>query len=78
MIDGLTNLRPVLVQALLEICKFVKVKRLFMYMAEKSGHKWLEDIDISKIDFGSGPRLIVKNGKMNHKYQITVPKESEG
>ena len=78
MIDGLTNLRPVLVQALLEICKFVKVKRLFMYMAEKSGHKWLEDIDTSKIDFGSGPRLIVKNGKMNHKYQITVPKESEG
>lgn len=77
IVDGLTNLRSPLVQLLLERCKFVKVKRLFMYMAEKSGHKWLEDIEISKVDFGSGPRMIVKGWKMNNKYQISVPKESE-
>ena len=42
------------VQKLLEMCRFVKVKRLFMYMAEKHRHPWVEKLDLSRIDFGKG------------------------
>jgi hypothetical protein len=55
----------------------VKVKRLFMYMAEKAGHSWFTYIDLKNIDLGKGKRSIVKNGVYNAKYQITIPRELE-
>ncbi len=75
--EGLNNVRPNIVQQLLEKCTSVKVKRLFLYMAEKADHKWIEYIDLNKIDLGSGKRSIVKNGTYNPKYRITIPKEIE-
>ena len=75
IMDGLTTLRPKLVQELLEKCNSIKVKRLFMFMAEKSQHLWLKDLASDKINLGSGKRSIVKNGVLDKKYQITVPKE---
>ncbi len=77
LMEGLNNLRPDQVQDLLEACKSVKVKRLFMYMAEKAGHAWVQYLDLKKVDFGSGKRSIVKNGVYIPKYQITIPKELE-
>ena len=68
-------LRPEVVQKLLEECRFVKVKRLFMYMAEKHRHPWVEKLDLSRIDFGKGKRRIVSGGELNPKYEITVPRE---
>ena len=77
LMEGLTTLRPALVQVLLEKCNSLKVKRLFLYMSEKNNHDWLKNLNIKKIDFGSGKRVIVKNGVFNNKYNITVPKEYE-
>ncbi len=75
LMEGLNNLRPDQVQALLENCQSVKVKRLFLYLAEKAGHEWLQYLNLNNIDLGKGKRSIVKNGVYVDKYQITVPKE---
>lgn len=77
LMEGLNNLRPMLVQELLECCTSVKVKRLFLYLADKVGHEWLHHLDLSKIDLGSGKRAIVSDGVYVSKYQITVPREVE-
>ena len=67
------TLRPQLVQNLLETCRSVKVKRLFMYLAELNDFDWIKKIELSQIDLGRGKRLIVKNGCYDAKYKITVP-----
>lgn len=77
IMEGLNNLRPESVQALLESCKSIKVKRLFLYLAEKAGHDWFNYLDLKKVDLGSGKRSIVEGGTYVPKYQITVPKELE-
>lgn len=75
LMEGLNNLPPKIVQELLEKCTSVKVKRLFMYLAEKAGHSWFEFLVREKINLGKGKRSIVKNGIYIDKYQITVPRE---
>jgi hypothetical protein len=77
IMESLTTLRPQLIQKLLEACNSVKVKRLFLYMAESQNHFWFEHLNLNNIDLGSGKRSIVKNGVLNKKYLITVPGESE-
>jgi Transcriptional regulator, AbiEi antitoxin, Type IV TA system/Transcriptional regulator, AbiEi antitoxin N-terminal domain len=73
LMEGLATLRPRLVQTLLEQCRSVKVKRLFMYLAETSNHAWVRKLELSKVNFGKGKRVIVKGGRFNAKYNITVP-----
>jgi tRNA-binding EMAP/Myf-like protein len=75
IMESLVTLRPEIVQKLLEICRFVKVKRLFMYMAEKHRHPWVGKLNLSRIDLGRGKRRIVSGGELDPKYQITVPRE---
>lgn len=77
LMEGLTTLRPHLVQQLLENCGSVKVKRLFMYMAEELGHPWVKYLNLDRVDFGKGKRLIVKGGSLDPKYQITVPSNKD-
>ncbi len=77
LVEGLNNLRPTSVQKLLEACSSVKVKRLFLYMADKAGHGWFDFVNLDKVDLGSGKRSITKDGVYISKYQITVPKELE-
>lgn len=77
LMEGLNNLRPQTVQELLEQCTSVKVKRLFLYLAERSGHEWAKHLDLEKVDLGKGKRAVVKGGAYIAKYQITVPKELE-
>jgi hypothetical protein len=72
LMEGLATLRPTLVQNLLERCHSLKVRRLFMYFAEKSNLPWVSKVDLSKVDFGKGKRVIVKGGRFDPKYQITV------
>ncbi len=73
--EGLTllRLRPSLVQSLLEQCRSIKVKRLFMVLAETCNHSWLKNLDLSTVDFGKGKRMIIKGGKLDSKFGITVP-----
>jgi hypothetical protein len=78
IMENLVSLRPDVVQNLLENCNFVKVKRLFMYMADQHNHPWMNQINRSSLDFGKGKRQIFKNGTLDKKYMITVPrKDSE-
>jgi len=78
IMEGLTTLRPQLVQNLLEECSSIKVKRLFLFMAEKHEHDWLKDLNLEKINLGSGKRVIAKDGVLDKKYNITVPNEYAG
>ena len=73
--ENLVTLRPKLCQELLEHCNSIKVKRLFLFMAENNEHSWFEDLEIDKIDLGKGKRALVENGSLINKYNITVPKK---
>lgn len=73
ILENLVGLRPEIVQRLLVICRSIKVKRLFSYMAEKQGHSWVSQLDLWRVDFGKGKRMIVPNGRYDKKYRITVP-----
>ena len=74
LVEGLSNLRPKLMQELLEKCSSVKVKRLFLLMATKAQHQWLAFIDMKKIDLGKGDRSITKGGVYNAQFHISVPR----
>ncbi|MDP1843489.1 MAG: type IV toxin-antitoxin system AbiEi family antitoxin [Sediminibacterium sp.] len=74
LMENLNDLRPTLVQELLEACTSIKVKRLFLFMAEKLNHSWFKHLNLSKVDLGKGKRSLVKEGIYIPKYQITVPK----
>jgi len=78
VMGNLVTLRPDLVQGLLEACRSVKVKRLFLYMAESQEHAWLSKLDLSKVDLGKGKRMIVPHGRYDAKYRITVPVDRKG
>lgn len=75
VMEMFTTLRPKLVQELLEVCTSVKVKRLFLYMAEKSGHSWFKAINTGGIDLGRGKRVCASNGKYIGQYKISIPRE---
>lgn len=73
LMEGLQTLRPRLVQELLEVCQSVKVKRLFLHLAERSQHSWVKNLDITKVDLGGGKRMIPPGGDYDAKYQLSVP-----
>jgi hypothetical protein len=77
IMEFMVSFRPEKVQMLLEYCTSVKVKRLFLYMAEKQDHFWYKELNLDKINLGSGNRMIVKNGILDTKFKITVPKENQ-
>lgn len=72
IIESLTTIKPKEFQMLLENCTSIKVKRLFLYMAEKVGFNWFNRLDLSKIDLGKGAREITKGGKHDRKYNIII------
>lgn len=73
LMGGLANLSPRRVQRLLEACHSIKVKRLFLFMADRHNHAWFKRLDMSRIDLGSGKRSLVEGGRYDPKYRITVP-----
>jgi hypothetical protein len=77
IMQGLTSLSPKTTQDLLENCASVKVKRLFLYLAEKAGHSWFKHLNINQINLGHGNRSLVNNGVYVSRYKLTVPKELE-
>lgn len=78
IMEGLTDVSPRRMQELLEDVKSVKVKRLFFLFADRHQHSWLKHIQRDKVDLGKGKRALVKGGKLNRTYQITVPEEFSG
>ena len=71
--EGLVSLRPRHLAALLGACRSVKVRRLFFVFADRHGHAWRKHLDAAAIDFGSGPRALVKGGRFHPAYRISVP-----
>ena len=78
LMEGLRNLSPRRLQTLLVDCKNVKVKRLFFWFAERHNHAWLQKIDRSAVNLGKGKRMLVRGGKLDPKYNITVPENLDG
>ncbi|WP_256890033.1 type IV toxin-antitoxin system AbiEi family antitoxin [Acidomonas methanolica] len=78
LMEGMSDLSPRRLQALLEACTNVKVKRLFLFFADRHRHAWRPRLDISRIDLGSGKRVLAKGGKLDPHYNITVPSDLGG
>lgn len=72
LIGGLAAVRVDLMQALLEGCSSVKVKRLFLYCAREAGHSWYPALERSRIDLGAGKRELVKGGILDKEFLLTV------
>lgn len=75
ILEGLTTLRPKTLQELLELCKSIRVKRLFLFMASKAKLPVLAYLNLNKIKLGTGDRMLVKNGVYDAQYKISIPKE---
>jgi Transcriptional regulator, AbiEi antitoxin, Type IV TA system/Transcriptional regulator, AbiEi antitoxin N-terminal domain len=78
LMEGLTSLSPARLQPLLADCRNIKVKRLFLFFAERHNHAWLKHLDRAAIDLGRGKRMLVKGGRYDPTYMITVPGDLDG
>lgn len=75
LMELLTTLRPKVLQELLEQCHSIRVKRLFLYLADKAGHLWFTRLDRSRIDLGKGKRVIGTGGVLVSEYGLVLPNE---
>ena len=75
IMEQLTTLRPDVLQKLLENTDNLKVKRMFLYMAEKAGHDWFQSLNTDRIELGTAKHKLVENGVYVPKYRITLPRE---
>jgi hypothetical protein len=78
LMQGLVNLSPKRLNKLMALCQNVKVRRLFLWFAERHRHAWFGKLDIESYTWesgllGSGKRVLAKGGKLEPKYLITVP-----
>lgn len=78
LVEGLANLSPRRLQIQLETCRSVKVKRLFLFFADRHRHAWLDGINKEAVDLGTGKRMLVHSGKLDPTYLITVPGDLDG
>lgn len=78
LMQGMMNLSPRRLKKLLADCKSVKVKRLFFFFADRHRHAWLKPLKAETFDLGTGKRMLVKGGRLDHTYQITVPEDLNG
>lgn len=75
LMQGLYNLSPRKLDELLLTCNSVKVKRLFLWLAERHQHAWFKKLDAQKYDLGSGKRVVATEGRLDNTWLITVPKD---
>jgi hypothetical protein len=74
LLENLRTLRPKVMQTLLEACSSVKVKRLFMFMAERAALPVFARLDQGRIDLGRGARSLAPRGAYVAKYELVVPR----
>ena len=74
IMESLLSLRPELVQKLLESCASIKVKRLFLYMAQAANLPFASKLNLKKVNLGVGDRTIIKGGRLDPQYRVTVPR----
>lgn len=73
VLSGLGSLSPRRLQRLLEACNSIRVKRVFLLLARNAGHAWYGRIDVSRIDLGKGKRQIIRGGRLDKEFLVTVP-----
>lgn len=76
--ESVTTLRPKLLNSLLQECRQIKTKRLFLWFSDRHKHAWRNKLNTDNIDLGSGKRMIVKGGALDKTYAITVPRSMTG
>ena len=74
LMEGLADLSPRRLDALLRRTRSIKVKRLFFWLAERQGHAWMKRLDAGDFDLGRGKRVLARDGRLVSRYGITVPK----
>jgi len=77
LMENLAQLRPKVVQTLLQNCLSIKTKRLFLYFAEKFAHPWMKALNLDTVKLGSGKIKIGEGGKYIGKYKISIPETEE-
>jgi hypothetical protein len=75
LVEGLPSLSPNRLKKLLAECRSVKVKRLFFFFADRHSPSWRKHIDSKDFDLGEGDRMLVRGGKLDPVYRITVPED---
>ncbi|NQU56570.1 MAG: type IV toxin-antitoxin system AbiEi family antitoxin [Rhodospirillales bacterium] len=78
LMEGLTSLSPRRLSKLIADCRNVKVKRLFLWFADRHQHAWFKRLDLDNVDLGRGKRQVAVGGRYDSKYQITVPENLDG
>ena len=78
LMESLRTLSPRRLQRLLEDCRKVKVKRLFLWFARRHRFSWLPHLEQERLDLGKGKRMLVRGGKLDVTYLITVPGDMNG
>ena len=74
LMEGLAGEHPQAVERILMNCNSIKAKRLFLLLAEACGHRWLNQLDVTKFDLGSGRRSLIRGGVYNKKYKLVIPR----
>ena len=72
LFEGLTTLRPKLVNSLLQSCKSDRAVRVFLFLADYNQHAWFKKLQLDDL-IGKGKMQIVKGGRFDKRYRITVP-----
>lgn len=73
LMESLDRLRSDVMQQLLEFCLSVKVKRLFLYFAEKCNLACFSDLELSRVNIGSGKRVIDEGGRYHKRWLLSLP-----
>jgi len=77
IMESLLSLRPELVQKLLESCASIKVKRLFLYMVQAASLPFMTKLNLKKVNLGKGDRTIIRGGRLDPQFRITVPRSGD-
>lgn len=71
--ESLTVLRPRVVNNLLAACRSIKVKRIFLFFAVHYNYPWAKRLETAALELGRGNRQVVKGGRLDTRFRITVP-----
>jgi Transcriptional regulator, AbiEi antitoxin, Type IV TA system/Transcriptional regulator, AbiEi antitoxin N-terminal domain len=73
MLQAMVNVRPAQMSLLLRHCGSIKVKRLFLALAERHRHAWFTHLELAGVELGKGKRALYAGGRLDPKYRITLP-----
>lgn len=73
--EGLSNLRPSVMQELLVSCSSKKVKRLALLLGQYHQHLWYKRLILGQIDLGEGVLQVKGGGRYIAEFKLSIPKK---